>query len=76
MKGDVMKFFFSCGQKKIISDTAKYTLTNLLTYLTTPSRKALTEKLTGPQLSKKYLEFYGTRKLIIAFTSARQMSLP
>jgi hypothetical protein len=70
-KGDVMQFFFSCGQKNSLVNTAEHTLNNLLTL----SRIALTEKLTGPQLSNRHPEFYGTRRFIIAFTSAHQMSL-
>jgi len=34
------------------------------------------EKLTGPQLVKKFPAFYGTRRFITAFTSARHLSLP
>ena len=44
-------------------------LTTLLTYL------LLLEKLTGSQLVKKFPAFYGTRRYITAFTSARHMSL-
>jgi len=32
--------------------------------------RALLEKLTGPQLVKKFPAFYGTRKFITAFTRA------
>jgi len=39
------------------------------------NRVALLEKLTVPQLIKKFPAFYGTRKFIAAFTSARHMSL-
>ena len=35
----------------------------------------LLEKLTGSQPVKKFLAFYGTRKFITAFTSARHLSL-
>jgi hypothetical protein len=51
---------------------------NLLTYLinyllTTWSR--VFEKLTGLQLVKKFPIFYGIRKFITTFTSARHLSL-
>ena len=45
------------------------------TYLLTPRTRDLLEKLTDLQVVKKFLEFYGTRRLITAFTSARQLSL-
>ena len=44
-------------------------------YLLTPWSRVLLEKLTGSQLVKKFLAFYGTRSFIIAFTSARHQSL-
>jgi hypothetical protein len=37
--------------------------------------RVLLEKLTGSQLVKKFPAFYGTRKFITAFTSARHLSL-
>ena len=46
-----------------------------LTYSLTPYSRVLLEKLTGFQLVKKFPAFYGTRKFITAFTSARQISL-
>ena len=51
------------------------TLTYLLTYLHTPWSRVLLEKLTGSQLVKKFPAFYGTRRFITAFTSARHLSL-
>ena len=42
-----------------------------LTYSLTPRRKVLLERLTGFQLVKKFPTFYGTRRFITAFTSAR-----
>jgi hypothetical protein len=39
-------------------------------YLLTPWSRVLLEKLTGFQLVKKFLAFYGTRRFITAFTSA------
>jgi len=50
-------------------------LTCLLTYLRTPSSRVPLEKLTGFQLVKKSFAFYGTRRFITAFTSARHSSL-
>ena len=52
-----------------------YLLTYLLAYLLTPCSRALLEKLTGFQLVKKFPAFYGTRRFITTFTSARQLSL-
>jgi len=49
--------------------------TYFLSYLLTPWNRVLLEKLTGSQLVKKFLAFYGTRKFITAFTSARHLSL-
>jgi len=50
-------------------------LTYLLTYLLTPYSRVLLEKLTDSQLVKKFPAFYGIRRFITAFTSARQLSL-
>ena len=47
----------------------------ILTYLLTPLHKVLLEKLTGFHLVKQFPTFYGTRKLITAFTSASHLSL-
>ena len=46
-----------------------------LTYLLTPHSTVLLQKLTGSQLVKKFPTFYGTRRFITAFTSARNLSL-
>jgi hypothetical protein len=48
----------------------------LLTFLLTPWSTVLLEKLTGLKLVKKFPAFYGTRRFITAFTSARHLSLP
>jgi hypothetical protein len=42
----------------------------------TPWSRDVPEKLKGPQLVKKFPAFYGTRRFITAFTSARQLFLP
>jgi len=44
-------------------------------YLLTPLKRVLLEKLTGSQLVKKFPAFYGTRRSITAFTSARHLFL-
>jgi hypothetical protein len=49
-------------------------LNYLLTYLT-PSSRVILEKLIGLQLVKKFPAFYGTRRFITAFISARHLSL-
>jgi len=46
-----------------------------LNYSITPESTALHEKVTGLQLVKKFHAFYGTRRFITAFTSARHLSL-
>jgi len=45
------------------------------TYLLTPQSRVLLETLTGSQLVKKFPAFYGTRRSITAFTSARHLSV-
>ena len=47
----------------------------LKTYLLTPCSRVLLQKPTGFQLVKKFPAFYGTRRFITAFTSARHLSL-
>jgi hypothetical protein len=47
----------------------------LLIYLLTPWRRVLLEKLNGFHVVKKFPAFYGTRRFIIAFTSAHYLSL-
>jgi len=41
--------------------------TYLLTYFLDPWSRILLEKLTGPQLVKKFSAFYGTKMFITAF---------
>jgi hypothetical protein len=43
--------------------------------LLAPWRRSLAENLTGPQLVRKFPTFYGTRRFITAFTTARHLSL-
>ena len=47
----------------------------LLTDWLTPGSRGLLKKTTGFQLVKKFLAFYGTRRFIAAFTSARHVFL-
>ena len=47
----------------------------LSSYLLTPWCRVLLENLTGLQLVKKFLAFHGTRRIITALTSVRQLSL-
>ena len=56
-------------------DLHTYLLTYLLTHSLTPWSRVLLQKLTGLQLVKKFPAFYGIRKCITAFTSARHLSL-
>ena len=47
----------------------------LLLYLLTPWSRVLLENLTGSQLVKKFPAVYGTRRFIVAVTSAHHLSL-
>jgi len=47
----------------------------LRTYLHVPWSTVILKKLTVSQLVKKFLAFYGTRRFINAFTSARHLFL-
>ena len=58
-----------------MSNDSDSKLTYLLTYLLTPCSRVLLEKLAGSQPIKKFPAFYGTRRFITAFTSARHLSL-
>jgi hypothetical protein len=48
---------------------------HLKTYELTPWSRGLLEKLRGSQLVKKFHAFYGTRRLITAFTRAHHLPL-
>jgi len=50
-------------------------LTYLITYLLAPCIRVHFEKLTSFQLVKKFPEFYGPRRFITTFTSARHLFL-
>ena len=51
-----------------------YLLNYLHAYLLTPRRRILVEKLTGPQLVKKFPSFYEILEFITASTRARHLS--
>jgi len=57
------------GETEVLGEKSKQT--NELT----PWIRVLPEKLTGPQLVRKFPAFYGTRRFITAFTSAFHLSL-
>jgi len=65
--------FNSCARHKF--KVLTYLFTYFFTYLLTPWGRFLPEKLTRSQLVKKFPAFYGTRRFITTFTSARQLSL-
>ena len=46
-----------------------------ISYLLTPWSRVLPEKLTGPQLIRKFPEFYGNRGFITTFRRTRHVSL-
>ena len=50
-------------------------LTHSVNHSLTPLSRVLSEKLTSPQLVKKWPAFYGARTFITAFTSARHLSV-
>jgi hypothetical protein len=47
----------------------------IIAYRTNSVNRILFEKLTGSQLIKKYLAFYGTQRFIIGFTNAHHLYL-
>ena len=49
-------------------------LTKLLTFLGTPWKRVLLEKLTGSQLVRKFPSFYGTRRFFTELPSAGHLS--
>ena len=60
---------------RIHPELLTYINTYVLTYLLTPWKRVVLEKLINSQLVKKFPSFYGTRRFITAFTSTRHMSL-
>ena len=73
-----------CGRIVLVQDpvaippfehNGDVSLENQLTNQLTPWSTVLLEKLNGSQLVKKFSTFYGNRRFITAFTSARHLSL-
>ena len=63
--------FYYVQRFRYVHAKDRLSVSNLLT----PWSRVLLEKLIGFQLVKKFPAFYGTRKFITAFTSARHLSL-
>jgi len=59
-----------------LADSLTHSLTHLLTYLLTPWTRSFLRINPVLQPVKKFPAFYGTRRFITAFTSARHLSLP
>jgi hypothetical protein len=79
---DVEKRYISCIQwesNHVSSDIQVVALLlvifNWYNYLLTSWSRDLLEKLTGSQLVKKFLAFYGTQRFITAFACACHLSL-
>ena len=67
---------FKKGKQLVLYGVKKYYVCfSQPNYLLTQRSRVLLEKLTGFQLVKKFPAFYGTRRFIIAFPRARQLSL-
>jgi hypothetical protein len=61
---------------KFINDSPHIVAPSTAAFLTlTAWSRVVLEKLTGSQLVKKFPAFYGTRRFISAFKSARHISL-
>ena len=76
-KCESYKIITTNGQININEDLMLfiYLLTYSLTYLLIPYSTVLLQKLSVSQLVKKFPTFYGTRRFITAFTTARHLSL-
>ena len=62
--------------KYIVNILLQYpSVVSTIYYVLTPWSRVLLEKLTGFQLVKKFPAFYGMRRFITAFSSARYLSL-
>jgi hypothetical protein len=57
------------------NDPTTWQCTGWITELTNSMQQVLPEKLTGPQLVKKFPALYETRRFITAITTARHLSL-
>ena len=60
---------------KLWRHTSIYSVVAKCTCLLNPRSTVLLQKLTGSQLVKKFPAFYGNRRFITAFTTARRLSL-
>ena len=73
------KWFEKCSPWYLCHGIRRYVLwyriVTFENFLLIACGRVLLEKLTGSQLVKKFLTFYGTRRFITAFTSARHLSL-
>ena len=87
---DRWRYFSACSHRSTYGDSfelysylpitflllmSNFSLLNKQTYLRTAWSRVLLEKLTDSQLVKLLSAFYGSRKFIPAFTSARHLSL-
>ena len=59
----------------ITGNSSEINCVSFFSYLLTPWRRVLLEKLTGSQLVKKFPAFHGARRFITALTSVRHLSL-
>ena len=71
----LLTYLLTCLLTYLLTYLLACLLTYLLTYSLTPYSTVLLEKLTRFQLVKKFPTFYGTRRFLIAFASARHLSL-
>ena len=79
----LITYLLACLLTYLLTNLLAYLLTYLLTYILTYSltypltpHGTVLQKLTGSQLVKKFPAFYGTRRFITAFTSARTCLYP
>ena len=63
------------GQGALTASCLYYLHSAMITNELAPWSRVLPERLSCPQLFKKFPAFYGTRRFITAFTRARHMSL-
>ena len=79
-----MRFEICCLETTLWNATRRTAPINCRSFVTdrewkavslAPWSRVLLGKLTGPQLVKKFLRFYGTRRFITTFTTARHLSL-
>jgi len=73
LTGEILQTFAANAPKSLVIHRVRNT--GYWFYLPAPWSRVLLEKLTVPQLVKKFPAFYGTRRFITAFTSARHLSL-